>query len=259
MARLLILLAVVFIIWYGIRWWKSKPPKKASSKENKPIDKKTRMTYGLWGLAAVLILLTVSGRAHWITGAIGALIPLIKGGFPYLQRLLPFALQWRKSQAQQSQLKGEWLQLKVNPMSGTIDGTVLKGNLEGRKLSDLSEPELKTLLARCLENELKSAQLLGAYLQHSYGQQWQASFADVLQQHTSHSKGGAEFNQSSHSGSMSQKEAYEILGVDENASKEEVIKAYKSIMQKVHPDRGGSDYLTRLVSDAKELLIKKFK
>lgn len=249
MSRLLLLIALIFIIWYGLRWWKQQDPEHRN---------KSLATYLLWGLAGVLILLFLTGRAHWISAAIGALLPLMKSALPYLQRMIPYAMQWKQRQGQQRQLAGEWVELKVSPMSGQVDGSVLKGEFKGRHLSDLSESELKQLLRDCLANEMKSAQLLAAFLQQTYGQQWQASFADVLNEHNTNQSQHANFDANHHSGPMTQEEACEILGVDRNCSKEDVLKAYKSLMQKVHPDRGGSDYLTRLVAEAKELLLKRF-
>ena len=54
---------------------------------------------------------------------------------------------------------------------------------------------------------------------------------------------------------MSHKEACEILGIKSDATKEEIIKAHKRMMQKVHPDRGGSDYLAAQINQAKETLL----
>jgi DnaJ family protein C protein 19 len=54
----------------------------------------------------------------------------------------------------------------------------------------------------------------------------------------------------------SRDEAYQILGLKPGASREEVLAAHKRLMQKAHPDRGGSDWLAARVNAAKELLTK---
>ena len=56
-------------------------------------------------------------------------------------------------------------------------------------------------------------------------------------------------------GNMTAAQAREILGVKAGASKEDIIKAHKRMMQKVHPDRGGSDYLAAQINQAKDTLL----
>ena len=56
-------------------------------------------------------------------------------------------------------------------------------------------------------------------------------------------------------GKMTAAQAREILGVKDNASKEEIIMAHKRMMQKVHPDRGGTDYLAAQLNQAKDTLL----
>ena len=54
---------------------------------------------------------------------------------------------------------------------------------------------------------------------------------------------------------MSRQQAMEVLGLKADFTKEEVIQAHRRMMQKIHPDRGGSDYLAAQINQAKETLI----
>jgi hypothetical protein len=57
------------------------------------------------------------------------------------------------------------------------------------------------------------------------------------------------------SGRMSAEEAREILGLKPGATREEINLAHKRMMQKVHPDRGGSDYLAKQINEARDTLL----
>ena len=57
-------------------------------------------------------------------------------------------------------------------------------------------------------------------------------------------------------GPLSSDEALAILGLQRPFTREEVIKAHRKLMQKVHPDRGGNDYLAAQLNAAKEVLLR---
>lgn len=54
---------------------------------------------------------------------------------------------------------------------------------------------------------------------------------------------------------MSKEEALEVLGLKPGFTEEDVIQAHRRMMQKVHPDRGGSDYLAAQINQAKDTLL----
>jgi glucan phosphoethanolaminetransferase (alkaline phosphatase superfamily) len=56
-------------------------------------------------------------------------------------------------------------------------------------------------------------------------------------------------------GNMQRKEALQILGLNETATRDDIIKAHRKLMQKVHPDRGGSAELAAQVNRAKDILL----
>lgn len=57
--------------------------------------------------------------------------------------------------------------------------------------------------------------------------------------------------------SMTRDQAQEILGVNEKANQKDIKAAHRRIIQKIHPDQGGSDYLAAQVNRAKDILLKK--
>lgn len=54
---------------------------------------------------------------------------------------------------------------------------------------------------------------------------------------------------------MDRDEAYRVLGLEPGASDDEIIAAHKRLMQRLHPDRGGSDLLASRVNAARRRLL----
>lgn len=57
-------------------------------------------------------------------------------------------------------------------------------------------------------------------------------------------------------GPMTRNEAFEILGLGESATPEDIEEAYKRLMMKVHPDLQGSDWMAAKLNEARDLLLK---
>jgi len=50
-------------------------------------------------------------------------------------------------------------------------------------------------------------------------------------------------------------EAYDLLGIDENASIDNINKAHKELITRLHPDKGGSSYLSARINEARDIIM----
>jgi hypothetical protein len=54
---------------------------------------------------------------------------------------------------------------------------------------------------------------------------------------------------------MTVSEALDILGLDESPTADEIKAAHRQLIQKLHPDRGGSTLLAKQVNEAKQVML----
>ena len=141
---------------------------------------------------------------------------------------------------QTSEISSRYIHMVLFHDTGMMDGTVLEGQFKDKKLSQLELEQLKELLGE-IGGDTDSSNLLTAYLDR---------------EHETWRPGEERTETFSGSSDMSESQALDVLGLKEDASKEDIIQAHRRMIQKVHPDRGGSTYLAAQINAAKALLIK---
>ncbi len=236
MSRLILLLAVAVVLYLMYRRVHTVPPHKRRAEYIK---------LGLAVAVAVVLVLTLTGRMHWLGAVAAGLLVVLRQLFPVLIRLFPLLAarramgQGAPSQAQTSTVETALLRMQLAHDSGDLQGEVLGGSFAGWRLADMDRQQLEALLAYCQREDAQSARLLDSYLQQrfpgeAFGQQ-QAPGGD--------------------NGGMNRNEALAILGLAEDAGREDIVAAHRKLIQKLHPDRGGNDYLAAKINQAKDVLL----
>lgn len=67
---------------------------------------------------------------------------------------------------------------------------------------------------------------------------------------------GAQGTRDERSGNMTREEAALILGIAANANAKEVQDAHRRLIQKNHPDVGGTGYLAAKINQARDILLR---
>jgi CysZ protein len=134
--------------------------------------------------------------------------------------------------------------LVINHLSGRISGEVVAGPHQGEALDRIPTEDLVELLETCYATDPESAEALEVYLERERGKKT----ADPSQrQHTETRRAPVD--------RMDPDEARAILGIGPEAGAEEVRSAHRRLIQRLHPDRGGSDYLAAKINEAKQTLL----
>ncbi|MGX9119391.1 DnaJ domain-containing protein [Mesorhizobium sp. BHbsci] len=136
------------------------------------------------------------------------------------------------------------LEMELDHDTGNLEGLVLAGRHEGKMLGTMSLSELQQLY-RELPGDPESRQLLETYLDGRF----------PIWRKDGEANGGEGLGVSPGSGAMTKEEAYKILGLEAGAAAADVRKAHRRLMQRLHPDIGGTSFLAARINEAKDVLL----
>ena len=128
--------------------------------------------------------------------------------------------------------------MRLDHESGDIYGEVLVGRHEGRALSDLSPIEIKELYLALKETESRR-------LMEAYADRYHPKILDLKPE-----------DSSAVSPEMTHGRALKVLGLATGATKDEIVVAHRRLIQRMHPDRGGSSFLAAELNAAKKFLME---
>lgn len=228
--RLALAVIFFFLLSYFLAVYKKTP---------KNQQKQLLRNYGSLIAVALLVVFIATGKLNWLIGALGSAGLLIWRNLFLLKKFAPLLFQLANKHAGFAPIIRTKF-LKVQLSKENLQGEIIEGPLKGNQLAELSSEDIEKLSLYYKENDKESLLLLHAYIQH------QNINPNSRQQNSQY--------QEPSSLEPSKKEALEILGLDDSAGREEILKAHKKLLQRLHPDRGGSNYLAAKVNRAKDIL-----
>lgn len=196
----------------------------------------------------VFVILALTGRAPAIFAAIGAIMTAAFRYYPLILRHLPelrraYRSVSGQSAAPKSKVSTAAFVMSLDHESGHMDAEITTGSFSGKSLSELNIEDLKAFYRYCQTCDQQTIQVLEAYIQRERLAEWQ----DAPQSEQT----------STASASTSEGEALDILGLEPGADKQAIVDAHRRLMSRMHPDKGGSNYLAAKINKAKEVLLSR--
>jgi DnaJ-domain-containing protein 1 len=133
--------------------------------------------------------------------------------------------------------------MTLNHDSGALNGQIVAGPHAGHSLDEFDLPALAAMMAAF---DAESCALLESYLDRRF---------PAWRQNAQGNAAGRQGGETS-SSKMTAEEAYQILGLQPGAGRDEIGHAHRTLMKKLHPDQGGSTYLAARVNAAKDTLLR---
>lgn len=205
-----------------------------------------------WTAAVVGVVLGLAllwlGRYQFAWIALPALYGLLRNWRQIRQALRSAGTGGSGASAgRSSRVETRFLAMTLEHDTGVMTGEVREGTYAGCRVEALGLDDLLALWREVSAEDAQSAAVLEAYLDKVHGDAWREPAAG----------GGARGGGAAGAGGgqMEEAEALEILGLEPGATPEQVRKAYRSLMQKLHPDKGGSDWFAAKLNEAKRVLI----
>jgi hypothetical protein len=140
---------------------------------------------------------------------------------------------------QRTETRTAFLEAWIDHATGDVGGSVLQGRFVGRTLDGLADAELLELHGECA-HDADSIRVLEAYLDRRLGSAWRRAQEPPPRNPRV---------------DMTRQEALSVLGLAEGASPDEIRAAHRRLIQRVHPDVGGSADLAARINRAKDALL----
>jgi hypothetical protein len=214
-----------------------------------PLDPKTINRLIKLGAAAFVLLAAV---VVFLRGHFEVALLLLGGGL-WLFNLanknqqLPQTKPAAAARSTLSRVRSAMIEMELDLGTGAMQGLVLAGPDEGRKLEQMTRAQCDAVYALCRKAAAEGARLLEAYFDRRFPGWRQAGEGDR----------DAGRDRARRTSRMSEDEAYEVLGLPRGAARDDVVRSHRTLMKKLHPDQGGSTDLAARVNEAKEVLMRR--